>query len=97
MLSDESVDVYRVQVLHVHVAHLVLFSFEDVPHRCHQVIVLFLSADHLSCQVLVLEDAVVANHDWHDHNLVRDACQCLVSVQNPANGHIWLRLTRQLA
>jgi len=75
VLLYECLYVYRTQILHVDVAHLVLLALVDVPERAEESEVFLLSADHLGCKVQMLEDAVVADHHWNNRHLACDARQ----------------------
>jgi len=92
VLLYESLQLDGSQVLDIDVAHLVFFALVDVPEGAKQSEVFWLSTNHLSGQIEVLEDSVVADHYWHDRHLLSNSRKGLKGVQEPANRHVGMGL-----
>ena len=62
-----------------------------------EIVIIFLSLNHLCRHVKVLKNTIIADHTWHDHEVparLLQGCKCL---QNPSYGHVTLFLAIEFA
>jgi hypothetical protein len=70
VFSRKLADIDWIQVLDVHISHLVLLALENVPESAQHIVIVLFTADHFGSDVCVLEDPIVTDHDRHNQQLV---------------------------